>query len=121
MASGDILDLIPSESPSDLGAPVVITGTAIGAATTIHTHDSSASVDHLWLWAANTDAVTREITLLVGGATTAHVAAYVSLAAKGAPTLLCENLKITGGLSVSAFADSASKVNVWGRVDRYMT
>lgn len=93
------------------------TGTMIAVAATstpgtlLHTvPESGHQFQRLKVWASNTDSVNRTLTLQFGEtATKGNV--VISLGARRGPVLVIPDWKLSPGLSVRAFADSANVIN----------
>lgn len=103
-------------------------GIAVGATatlgTTIHTTGSSATIiDEVWLYANNIHSSAVTLTVEFGGATTTSDLIQVSIpATPSGLTLVCAGLILNGtgsvGLTVSAFAGTANKIELFGFVNR---
>lgn len=107
-------------SGSTDGKGVKVTATA-STGTTIHTATSGAGdIDLVTLYAANNDAdgETRTLTLEWGTTTAADGNIVVSVPCKMGPILVCERLPIMNSLLVTAFADEANDILLFGRVER---
>ena len=110
--------LILSASTSGKGVSVVATVTT---GTTIHTAVSgSAAFDEIYLWVSNIDTVAHQLTIEYGaaGAATAHLVDTLSIPANSPPIPICPGLVLNGGLLVTAFADTANKLILFGYVNR---
>jgi len=107
---------IPSGSTNGKLVKVAATATA---GTLIHTAVSgTSSYDEVWLWAANNDTQTRELTIEWGGTTSPDDLIKVSLSAKGGLVLVVPGVRIQNGLAIRAFASAANVVNVVCNVNR---
>lgn len=101
-----------SGSTDGLGITVAATG---DPGTTIHTAHAT-SLDEIWIWASNTDTVTRTLTLEWGDSVSDIV---IDIAAAGiglipvAPGLILTNSKV-----LKAFGSSANKFILYGFVNR---
>ena len=110
-----------SGSTNGKGIAVVATVTV---GTTIHTTGISATtIDELWLYAANIHSSAVTVTVELGGVTVTSDLIQQSIAATPSGlVLLCAGLILTGtgsaGLTVSAFAGTASKIEIFGFVNR---
>jgi hypothetical protein len=102
-----------SESTSGRGIEVVADATP---GTTIHTAHATAK-DEVWIWASNTHTSDLALTVEFGGATDPDDLFKVSIAA-GETELVVPGVCISGGLDVAAFAGTASKIAVFGYVNR---
>ena len=95
---------------------VVATGTA---GTTIHTAVSgTSSTDEVWLYAVNTDTVTRTLTIEFGGVTSPDDTIVVGIPSKSGLTLVVPGLPLQNSLVVKAFADAPNVVIITGFVNR---
>jgi len=102
-------------SGSTSGKQIAITQTAT-LGTTIHTAHAT-DLDEIWVYATNIDASAVELTVEWGGATVADQK-ILTINPKEGDTLVISGLILTGGLVVTAFAGSASKINISGYVNR---
>jgi len=103
-----------------LGITVVATATL---GTTIHTCSSSTSViDEIWLYAVNTDSAARTLTIEFGGVSTTKDIIQQSIAATPSGlVLVCAGLIVKGNATpkvITAFASAASKIEIFGFVNR---
>lgn len=104
-------------SGSTNGRPIKVAATATPG-TTIHAA-TSAGIDEVWLWVANTSGSAATLTLEWGGATDPDdllVKSY-SIAANSAPILIAQGLSLTG-VTVRAFSATANVLTVTGHVNR---
>lgn len=109
--------VILSGSINGRGKKVVATATP---GTAIHTvSGTSGVIDELWLYATNTDTVTRRITVEFGGVTAPDDTILMDLPPGNGPVCLVAGLRLTGGVLVTAFAAAANVVVVHGNVNRY--
>lgn len=100
-------------SGSTDGRPIAVAATA-SPGTTIHTAQASATLfDVVELTASNIDTVDRELTLEVGGTTTADQQKY-TIPAK--TTISLGSMIIRNSLLIRAFGAAASIINIRGRV-----
>ena len=112
-----------SGSTNGRGIAVVATAGA-GSGTTIHATGTSASViDEIWLYAANIDSTARTLTIEFGGTTVTSDLIQQSIAVTPSGlVLVCAGLILTGtgsaATTVTAFASSASKIEIFGFVNR---
>lgn len=111
-------DTLLKLSGSTDGKAVKITATAT-TGTTVHTAHAT-SMDYLTLWAANNDAdgETRTLTLEWGTTTAADGNIVVPVPCKAGPVMICDRLPLTNSLLVTAFADEANDVLIFGHVVR---
>lgn len=99
-------------------------GALTSPGTTIHVGSSTATtIDEVWLYAVNTDSVSRTLTVQWGGTTSPDDS--ISLLLGGSETgmvLVVPGLLIKGNsssaLEIKAFADSANKIVVHGYVNQ---
>ncbi len=103
-----------------LGITVVATATA---GTTIHTGPSaSATIDEIWLYANNTASTAVVLTIEFGGVSVTKDIIQTSIAASPSGlVLVCAGLIIQGNATqkiIKAFAGSASKIELFGFVNR---
>ena len=122
MATFTKLALQPAGTTGDgLGITVVATVTA---GTAIHTASSTATtIDELWLYAANIHSSAVVLTIEYGGVSVTKDLIQQSIAATPSGlVLVCAGLILTGtgaaALTVSAFAGTASKIEIFGFVNR---
>lgn len=101
------------------GLPIPVVAVGAGG-TLIHTSQAGGGWDEVYLWASNIDAVGRLLWIEWGGVTdpTNHLVHSTSLGAHSLPIQIAMGQVLNGGLIVSAFADSASKINITGYVNR---
>jgi hypothetical protein len=110
-------------SGSTNGRGIAITQTAT-LGNTIHATGTSSSVlDELWLYAANIHSSAVTVTVEFGGTTTTSDLIQVSVpASPSGLVLLCPGLILSGtgsaATTVTAFAGTASKIEIFGFVNR---
>jgi hypothetical protein len=114
------LALQPAGTTGDgLGILVVQTATA---GTAIHTASATATtIDELWLYAYNDHSSSVALTVEFGGVTSPKDVIVSTLASQAGLVLICAGLVIQGNASakvVRAFAGTASKVSLFGYVNR---
>ena len=114
------LALQPAGTTGDgLGILVVATATA---GTAIHTASATATtIDELWLYAYNDHSSTVVLTVEYGGVATPKDLIKSTLASQAGLVLICAGLVIQGNATakvVRAFAATASKVSLFGYVNR---
>jgi len=114
------LALQPAGTTGDgLGILVVATATA---GTAIHTASSTATtIDELWLYAYNDHSSAVNLSIEFGGVTSPKDVIKSSLATQSGLVLVCAGLVIQGNATakvVRAFAGTASKVSIFGYVNR---
>jgi hypothetical protein len=121
MATFTKLALQPAGTTGDgLGITVVATATP---GTVIHTaSDTATTIDELWLYAVNTHSSAVTLTVEFGGVNVAKDIIQTSLAlSPSGLILICAGLVIQGNATakvVRAFAGTASKVEIFGYVNR---
>ena len=102
-----------------LGTLVVATATA---GTVIHTCSNVAThIDELWLYAYNDHSSTNILTIEFGGVTSPKDVIKSTLASQAGLVLICAGLVLQGNTTpvvVRAFAATASKVSIFGYVNR---
>ena len=114
------LALQPAGTTGDgLGILVVATATA---GTAIHTASSTATtIDELWLYAYNDHSSSVTLTVEYGGVATPKDLIKSTLTSQAGLVLICAGLVIQGNATpkvVRAFAATASKVSLFGYVNR---
>lgn len=88
--------------------------------TTIHTAVSgTSSIDQLVIYAGNTDAVARKLTIEWGGTTSPDDLIEVTIPGESGLVLVVPKLRLQDSLVVKAFAATANVINVACTVDRY--
>ena len=121
MATFTKLALQPAGTTGDgLGITVVATATA---GTAIHTASSTTTtIDELWLYAANIHTSPVTLTIEFGGVSVTKDLIQQSIApSPSGLVLVCAGLVIQGNAGakiVRAFADTASKIEIFGFVNR---
>lgn len=112
---------ILSGSTNGTGITVVATATA---GTTIHATGTSASIiDEIWLYAVNIHSSAVTLTVEYGGVSVTKDIIQQSIAATPSGlVLVCAGLILRGtgsaASTVAAFASSASKIEIFGFVNR---
>ena len=103
-----------------LGITVVATATA---GTLIHTASNTATtIDEVWLYAVNTSATARTLTIEFGGVVTTKdlIQQSIGVTPSGL-VLVCAGLIVQGNATakvIRAFASAASVVEIFGFVNR---
>ena len=121
MATFTKLALQPAGTTGDgLGITVVATATA---GTAIHTASSTpATIDELWLYANNIHSSTVKLTIEFGGVSATKDLIEFTVPVTGSGLyLVCPGLLIQGNATakvVRAFAATASKIELFGYVNR---
>ena len=92
------------------------------AGTTIHTGSATATTfDEIWLYAVNSDTVTRKLTIEWGGVASPDDLIELTIPAESGLYLIAPGLILKGNatpLVVKAFCASANVVNIAGFVNR---
>ena len=89
------------------------------AGTTIHTAGSgTTNLDEVWLWCANTDTVTRKLTVEFGGTTSPDDTIEVGIPAESGLVLVIPGLPLQNSLAVKAFCATANVLTISGFVNR---
>lgn len=113
MPSG--LDKIKLSGSTDgRGIKVVATGSP---GTTIHTSvagTTAGTFDEIFLFAYNSDTVTRNLTVQFGGTTSPDDDIYQSIPSKQGLTLVVPGLILQNGTIVKAYADAANVITIQG-------
>jgi hypothetical protein len=109
-------------SGSTQGQPTTVVQTA-STGTTIHTTGTSATViDEVWLYANNTSTSPVLLTVQFGGTDAVQHAKPITLAPQSGDVLVVAGLPLRGdgsaGLTVAAFAATASVITISGYVNR---
>ena len=103
------------------GLGILVAATAT-AGTAIHTADTTpTTIDELWLYAYNDHSSTVVLTVEYGGVATPKDLIKSTLASQAGLVLICAGLVIQGNATakvVRAFAATASKVSLFGYVNR---
>lgn len=107
-------------SASTSGRPIKVAATA-SAGTAIHSTLGTASTDEVYLYANNTDTVTRSLTIQWGGTTSPDDSIVVGIAAQSGIFLVIPGLILvdTGSaLTIRAFSSVTNVINITGYVNR---
>ena len=106
-------------SGSTNGKNISVTGNATGSAVTVHTATSGTSnLDEIWLYATNTSATARVLTIEFGGTTDQDDLIELEIAADSGMTLIIPGLLLQNSLVVKAFAAAGDEINLNGYVNR---
>lgn len=112
-----IAPVLPSGSTNGRQTKVVATATP---GTTIHTATStSGAFDELTLYAVNSDTVSRDLTLELGGTTSPDDTIKVTIPPLVGPVAVLSSHRLNGGVVVRAFASAANVIMIHGDVNRY--
>ncbi|MCA9331955.1 hypothetical protein KC968_03385 [Candidatus Saccharibacteria bacterium] len=107
--------IIPSGSTN--GRPIAISATT-SPGTVIHTCTStSGETDEVYVWLSNIDSSSREVTVQIGGTTTADQW-IVGIPAKQGGVLVVPGLRLNGGAVIRAFCATANVINATAIVNR---
>jgi hypothetical protein len=107
-------------SSSTSGRPIKVAATT-SPGTSIHSTLGTASTDEVYLYANNTDTVTRTLTIQWGGTTAPDDSIVVGIAAQSGIFLVIPGLILvdTGAaLTIRAFTDVTNIINITGYVNR---
>ena len=108
-------------SASTDGRAIKVAATAT-AGTLIHTGSTTATtIDEVWLYAVNSDATDRKLTLEWGGVTVPDDLIEITIGAEAGLVLVAPGLLIKGNstaLLVRAFAATANVIDMHGYVNR---
>lgn len=104
-------------SGSTDGRGIAVAATA-STGTTIHTAvTGTSSYDEVWIYAVNTDSTARKLTIEFGGTTTADLV-ELTIQPEAGPILVIPGWVLHNAKVVTAFAASASVINLNGFVNR---
>lgn len=106
-------------SGSTDGKPIKVAATAT-TGTTIHTAvagTTAGTFDEIWLYAFNSDTISRILTIEFGGTTAPDQNIVLTLASKSGLQLVVPGLILQNGLVVTAFADAANVITLSGFVN----
>ena len=107
-------------SASTSGRPIKVAATG-SAGTTIHSTLGTTSTDEVYLYANNTDIVTRTLTIQWGGTTSPDDSIVVGISPQAGIFLVVPGLIVvdTGSaVTIRAFASAANIINITGYVNR---
>ena len=86
---------------------------------TVHTATSGTSnLDEIWLYATNTSATARVLTIEFGGTTDQDDLIELEIGADSGMTLIIPGLLLQNSLVVKAFAAAGDEINLNGYVNR---
>lgn len=105
-------------SGSTDGKGIKVTATAT-TGTTIHTATSgTTNIDEVYLYAQNNDAdgETRTLTIEFGGTTSPDNLIVLPIPCKAGLVPICEGLLLQNSLVITAFADEANDIQIYGYV-----
>jgi len=100
------------------GKPIKVVATST-LGTTIHTAVAgTSSLDEIWLWAFNSDTVSRTLTIEFGGATVPDQNIVLPVPSQSGEILVIPGFLLQNALLVTAFASVANVVTINGHVHR---
>ncbi len=97
---------------------VATAGTAIHTATSSSTPGSGGTWDEIWLWAYNSDSVSRNLTIEFGDATAPDHNIFQTIPSQSGEVLVVPGFILQNSATVKAFASAANVVAVSGYVNR---
>jgi hypothetical protein len=107
-------------SASINGKQIKIVATS-GTGTLIHTAVSgSEGLDEVWIYATNTDTVSRKLTIEWGGTSSPDDLIELVIPAESGYTLVVPGLLIQNSLAIRAFASAANVIVMGGYVNRIL-
>lgn len=106
-------------SGSTNGKPIQVSGIASGSENTIHTAHAT-DIDIITIYATNTDATTVDLTVAIGTTATEGELIVDAIPIEANTTMMPIIIKhrITGGVTITAFASVTNKINITCDVDR---
>ena len=109
-------------SGSSQGRGILVAATSTPG-TTIHATGTSATIgDEIWLYASNTDATDRKLTIEFGGTSSPADLIEFTVKAESGLYLIVPGIVLTGtgvaASTVRAFAATGSVINIFGYVNR---
>jgi hypothetical protein len=106
-------------SNSTNGRQIKVVATA-SPGTDLHTATATDDAyDEVWIYATNSDPVSRDLTVQWGGTTSPDDSITLTLPAKSGPVCIIPGIRLRGGVVVKAFAAAANVVLIAGNVNRY--
>lgn len=100
------------------GRPILVVATATPG-TTIHTAQAdAANEDEIWLWAMNSDAAAKKLTIEFGGVTDPDDLIVQTIPGQDGLHLICPGLPLRNALLVRAFAETTNLLTLVGFVNR---
>lgn len=85
--------------------------------TLIHTAAATGATDEVWLWAVNSDATARKLTIEWAGQDTSEIIEYTVPAEDGLKVVI-PGLILSGAYTIKAFAATANVILIGGYVNR---
>lgn len=104
-------------SGSTNGRPIKVTATGTPG-TLIHTAVATPSFDELWLYAVNTSAPNRDLTIELGGVTSPDDLIEVGIPGQEGLVLVVPGSPLDGSVVIRAFANVADVINIIGWINR---
>lgn len=102
-------------SSSTNGQPIKVTAITNGTAITIHTAVvGAASFDEIWLYASNTDTITRNLIILWGGTVEPDNQIIIGIPPQQGRTLCIDGVLLQNSLIVKAYASAANVIIIDG-------
>lgn len=106
-------------SGSANGQGIQITDTNTAGGVNIHTATSgTAIVDEVWIYAVNTHTIPVKLTLEYGGKTAVRNTITQTIPINSGLYMVVSGLLLNNSLSITAFADVANVVSVYGNINR---
>ena len=108
-------------SGSTNGAAISVNTTSAFSPMTVHTAVSgTTNWDDVWIWAANTDTISRTLSIYFGAHSSIGdmLIGNYDIPPGGLPILVCPGLFLQNGRVIEAYASSANKINLTGYVNR---
>ena len=100
------------------GKLIKVTATS-SAGTTIHTAIAGTTdMDEIWLYACNTDAADKKLTIEWGGTASPDDLIEVTIPGESGLVKIVEGLILQNGAVVRAFAETTNVINIGGFVNR---
>jgi len=101
------------------GKRILITATASGSATPIHTVPAgSSSIDEVWLYAYNEATSSVLLSILWGGTVEPNDVNRVLVSSQAGKTLIVDGQILQNGLTIRAYASASNVINVDGFINR---
>ena len=104
---------------STYGKGIVVNSTSSASPTSVHTGVlGTTDFDELWLWAYNDHTDPQPVNLTIEFGNTSQTRITMAAKPKDGLFLVCPGLPIQFGMPINAYADIASKVTLYGYVNR---
>ena len=108
---------IPLSGSTD-GRPIKVGATATPG-TTIHTAQASTTlVDEMWIWAYNSDASAKTLTIEIGGVTTPYDLVVMSIPGQSGLVAVLPGFILRNSLILRAFCNTTNVVILHGYIHR---